>query len=316
MSFTSVKYPLTQINRVNLYLIKTYYKRRVKYKVKWTDKEVIFSNMLGSFYQILDRLYWKTKFANFHQQLIVLLYVVLAFPVSCILLFLLRLLIISEKEEDEEEVVIAPIKVIKTNDFRDKEFLEHFNFSLVDSEEEFKIENPLVVISDEFNGIYDMNDYAKKSLQVENAGGASEISEAWSIHHLVNKVKAISCIFEMEVVYWCKYKMIDYILEMETTRIGVSVVRAMSYYDNFTIENGIALLNKKINGLIISRTCIIKNQCFYESILHILSPSKYVTEILLKCLDSDEFDPKKLGIIGLLTIWITTTDICEIFKNK
>lgn len=263
----------------------------------------------------MDRLYWKTNLFNILQQIAIFIYILLSFPIVCVLLFILRLLVILEKE-DECEIVITPIKVIKTSYFKDKEFLENFNFSLVEDEDEFKIDNPLIVISDELKGEHQMNDYAKKSLQVDNAGGASEISEAWSIHHLSEKVNAISCMFEMDVVYWCKYKMIDYILETDKTRIGVSVVRAMSYYDNFSIESGIALLNKKINGLIISRTCITKTQCFYESILHIFSPSKGITDILIQCLNSDEFDPKKLDIIGLLTIWITTSNVDEIFHQS
>lgn len=95
-----------------------------------------------------------------------------------------------------------------------------------------------------------MNLYAKSSIIADNAGGQSDISEAWSIHHLMGRLQASNCVLEMEIKYFMKYKMVDYILtvpsikdDSSATRIGVSVTRAMCAPGlEYTRDKGVKLL--------------------------------------------------------------------------
>ena len=301
-----------QINRINIYFIKTVFRKRVKRKVNWNNTISIIERMSGIFYQLLDRIYWKTRFWNLHINLLILLWILMIFPISTFLLFLLRISLIPEQEET--------IKVIKSDSYELAVFLNATNdirniqYELFENEDHLKMTDQIVIICDVL--ICDkMNTLAINSINRANAGGASEISEAWSIHHLSEKLGFCDCVYEMEIEYFCKYKMVDYILFNDDKCIGVSVFRMICFGD-FSIKAGTDLLIRKINGLIISRKCVNRKHTFYESILHIWSPSKRITEGLFECLDSDEFEPLKLEIIGTLTIWITNSENQEIYFNK
>ena len=113
-----------------------------------------------------------------------------------------------------------------------------------------------------------MNLHAKASIVANNAGlevDHIDISEAWrwSIHHLMGRLQALNCVLEMEIKYFMKYKMVDYILtvpsvqddvpsvqdDSSATRIGVSVTRAMRAPGlEYTRGDGVKLLLKKLNG--------------------------------------------------------------------
>lgn len=166
-----------------------------------------------------------------------------------------------------------------------------------------------------------MNKFARASLYVDNAGGKSEISEAWSIHHLMTVLQATTCIFEMDIVYWYKSKMVDYIITVpdekkDVTRIGVSVTRAMCRPDReFSREDAIYLLNKKIHGLIVSRSTVVDEQCFYQSILHVWAPSYEIGKMLYDVIHSDDLDFSGMDIMGTLDVWITVSEYAPIYTN-
>lgn len=110
-----------------------------------------------------------------------------------------------------------------------------------------------------------------RSMHIENAGGASEISEALSMQYMENVFNATGFVPEKEVDYWIEYKMCDYIMRVNDQNIGVSVTRAVTYpFDNeFTYEHAVRLLDKKLYGLIVAQESVnIKHQ-FFKSILHI-----------------------------------------------
>ena len=166
-----------------------------------------------------------------------------------------------------------------------------------------------------------MNSWANNSLIIANAGGNSEISEAWSINHIMAKLKASECLAEMEIKYWCDYKMVDYIIgipidDNQMTRIGVSVTRAMcNPYRKYTRNDAITLLEKKLNGLIISRNTVIDEQSFFQSILHIWVPDINVANLLIDVIASGDVDIEHLQITGTLDIWITASEYQPIFNN-
>ena len=165
--------------------------------------------------------------------------------------------------------------------------------------------------------------YALKNLSLSNAGGKSEISESLSLTHLMSEFQAINFIPEMNVKYWVDYKMVDYILQIpqgwpkEYINLGVSVVRAFIPNDrNFTYEDGIRLLTKKISGLIISRNTVIECQSFYHSILHIIVPTTEILDVLVHILTSKMLNLQGLEVVGVLDLWITLCPDKRIYTNK
>ena len=122
----------------------------------------------------------------------------------------------------------------------------------------------------EFNSI-NFIPQAKHSMEIQNAGGSSEKSEALSMQYMSNMFGAKNFIPEMEVSYWIEYKICDFLMQIKNENIGVSVTRAFNYPFNseFTYEKALWLLNKKLYGLIIARNCISKKHKFFRSILHI-----------------------------------------------
>ena len=166
-----------------------------------------------------------------------------------------------------------------------------------------------------------MNKYGKESLLVDNAGGNSEISEAWSISYLMDKIGANECIYEMNVRYiFNEYKMVDYIISVNNsntvTRIGVSVTRAIcSPYKKYTREEGIRLLKKKLEGLVISKETVCGEQNFYQSILHIWVPNINVANLLKDIIITNDVQLNDLEINGTLDVWITVSDYLPLYNN-
>ena len=110
-----------------------------------------------------------------------------------------------------------------------------------------------------------------RSIQIENAGGSSNISEMISIEYYIRLFKATDFLLEMEVSYILDYKMVDYVCNIGKFRIGVSVTRAMGYPSpkDFTYEKALRLLHKKLYGLIVARNSVCKKHSFTRSILHV-----------------------------------------------
>ena len=166
------------------------------------------------------------------------------------------------------------------------------------------------------------NPNAERSLMVDNAGGQSEISEAHSINHIMQEVQATTCVLENEVKYFPKFKMIDYIVGIpnsmqEVTRVGVSVTRAMcAPHLQYTREDGVKLLKKKLNGLVVSRSTVCAEHSFYQSILHIFVHNLDMAEMLVEIIRSNEFRFDDLEITGTLDILITITDYAPIYTNE
>lgn len=308
------------LNRCNLVILRKYFKRKIKRRIRWQSNSSIHNGMIYPSYQILDRVYWVTNRYNFIIHAFFVLYVMISyFPIVFFTYLHYFYTYLSDDEEKEPEKYVPAY--IKHNYSTIENFtsLEDLSpYIPAEDESEFIYEQPIKIIVDSFSPTHKdkMNRTAVASLNIENAGGTSEISEAWSIHHLMNKLGGISCYYEMEILYWCDYKIMDYILVKPDERIGVSVVRAICRSDlEFTYDDALRLVIKKINGLVISRKSVNEGYTFYRSILHIWSPKKYVTDLLVKALNSGDFNPYDLQIIGTLDIWITESEYNPIFNN-
>lgn len=156
----------------------------------------------------------------------------------------------------------------------------------------------------------------KRSIEIVNAGGKSEISEMFSIDYYAKKYNAYDTLMEMEIEYWIDYKMVDYICTIDEIRIGVSVARAMGYPnpDKFTYEKAQRLLYKKLYGLIIARNSVVKKQSFYRSILHIWCQSETIAQLLKEAYENIN-DDEYLDVKGILVLQLTVCDDEQLYKN-
>ena len=122
----------------------------------------------------------------------------------------------------------------------------------------------------EFKEIH-FSDQPLRSMCIPNAGGASEISEALSMQYMNYLFGVTEFIPEREVDYWIEYKMCDYLMQLKDFNVGVSVTRAVLYpfQTEFTYDHAVALLKRKLYGLIIARNTVNLRHQFFKSILHI-----------------------------------------------
>lgn len=113
---------------------------------------------------------------------------------------------------------------------------------------------------------------ARYSLDIPNAGGSSDVSEALSMQYMHNRFGARDFIPEMDVPYWIEYKMCDFLATFGNEWVGVSVTRAVPYpFDTgeYTLEKATNLLQRKLYGLIVAREAIMEDYGFSRSILHV-----------------------------------------------
>jgi hypothetical protein len=146
---------------------------------------------------------------------------------------------------------------------------------------------------------------ASQILNTENAGGNSTVSETLSMECLARLFDASEGITEMDVIYWNqRWKKIDYICTIYNERVGVSVTRAMKhpFPDEFTFEDAIDLLYKKIYGLIIARQGVTQKQQYFKTILHIWCQTTYIANTVHNAFQSLSDDLMTENIIIYTTI--------------
>jgi hypothetical protein len=177
----------------------------------------------------------------------------------------------------------------------------------------------------------DWEPLAKKILDIPNAGGKSEFSEALSVLYFMKYYNAYDIIYEKQVCYWIDYKMVDYICTIPSAnniRVGISVTRAMNYnryrrgkdkrlYQeaDYTIHDAYLLLEKKLSGLIIARNSIVEKHTFYLSILHIFCQSEYIANLLQYAYQSlDNYD-YGLDVRGTVLLYLTVCTYPCIYTN-
>lgn len=161
---------------------------------------------------------------------------------------------------------------------------------------------------------------AKMSMQIENAGGESEISEMYSIHYFSENYSASDFIFEEQVNYWIRYKKVDFICNIkiagENERVGVSVTRAMAYptFEDFTEEKAYRLLDKKLLGLIVANNSLDEKERYLSSFLHIWCQDISMAQTLKTCYEKMNFNDYNLDYHDITLIITVTNDPC-IYQN-
>jgi hypothetical protein len=164
---------------------------------------------------------------------------------------------------------------------------------------------------------------ALRSLQTANAGGSSDISEAFSMDYFNNLYGINSFTLEMDVKYDVfNCSMCDFIMNVNNSnRIGVSVTRAYPYNqcignEMYSVNDANKLLKKKLFGLIVARSGVSKSQGFDKCILHIWAYNNIVVNSLTTAYDNiiNEIDDAD-GIHDVVII-ITVSDNNTIYTNK
>ena len=144
-----------------------------------------------------------------------------------------------------------------------------------------------------------------------NAGGSSIESEALSACLLERCFGAKLEKTEMEIEYFpAGGSMTDYMCEMFCIKLGVSVTRAMKYKGQYTLEDAMALLSKKLTGVLNASKNVVEG--WHKQLLHVWTPSRQVALVVKEAYE-------QLGdeIKGNTVVLVTTAcTASELFTNK
>lgn len=126
------------------------------------------------------------------------------------------------------------------------------------------------------------SDGAMRVLTEENAGGASEFSEAVSyelFHRLFNAQLEKT---EMSIAYqWGAWsRKTDYTVCLGGRKVAVSVTRAMRFRGIFTETDAFKLLYKKLAGVQLSNRDVLAGDRWTKQVLHILTEHVYIVDLL------------------------------------
>lgn len=150
---------------------------------------------------------------------------------------------------------------------------------------------------------------AKRMRTCPNAGGSSEKSEILSFELLQKCFGADLEKTEMEVQYFPEGGAItDYTCKMFSTKLGVSVTRAMKYYGDFTVEDAERLLNKKLSGVLKSTKNTMER--WSKQILHVWAASLAVSVLIAEAYNQIPKDLRSNTVV-----LVTVTENNEVFTN-
>jgi len=113
-----------------------------------------------------------------------------------------------------------------------------------------------------------------------NAGGNSVWSEVLSMELLSMLYSAKLKNTEMELQYCMQGSITDYSVTMSDSVIGVSVTRAMKYRGVFCYEDALALMTKKMKGVMKSSENIIDEHKWTKQVLHVWVQEPYMVALV------------------------------------
>lgn len=127
-----------------------------------------------------------------------------------------------------------------------------------------------------------MSESALRVLRCENAGGASEFSEAVSMELLHRVFGAVLERTEMAIEYeWSEWsKKTDYTCRINGQVVAVSVTRAMKFAGEFTETDAFNLLFKKLHGCQMSNRDVVAEHRWSKQVLHVLTEQHYIVDLL------------------------------------
>lgn len=153
-----------------------------------------------------------------------------------------------------------------------------------------------------------LSSFGLKTKTDPNAGGGSIVSEYLSAEILFRLLNYQDLITEMGVVYKAYGGNIaDFLLGFSNNgrkfNVGVSVARAMGYPSEsvFDLDQARRLMVKKLNGLIVARSGVVKSQRFYASIVHFIAQSSRIADLLYEAWEEQPAEYKD-DLIVLCTV--------------
>eukprot|EP01098_Paradermamoeba_levis_P005469 TRINITY_DN229_c0_g1_i2.p1 TRINITY_DN229_c0_g1~~TRINITY_DN229_c0_g1_i2.p1 ORF type:complete len:341 (-),score=117.04 TRINITY_DN229_c0_g1_i2:123-1145(-) len=136
-----------------------------------------------------------------------------------------------------------------------------------------------------------------------NAGGNSVWSEVYSFEVLQRAFGAELVKTEMEIEYWPEgSKKTDYICKIGGQLVGVSVTRAMKFKGEFTEEDAMKLLTKKLFGIQQSTQNVSREYNWKKQILHTWSQNAQTTKLLI-----EQFEKLDEALKSNTVLFITET---------
>jgi hypothetical protein len=162
-----------------------------------------------------------------------------------------------------------------------------------------------------------LTDSIKVFLNVNNAGGSSEISEIVSMYYMQKRYGATHFIPEMSVQYDTESKICDYLMNINGYKIGVSVTRAILYPFERPINETFttSLLYRKMTGILLAKRSVAPEHAFHHSMIHIWCRSQSDIDMIKtsyqKIIDQDYYDLYK-GIYIFCSLCVTDF----IYTNK
>lgn len=135
---------------------------------------------------------------------------------------------------------------------------------------------------------YDATDLAKlttggqKIATSPNAGGSSIMSETFAFEALARCELASLLKIETEIVYTTPGKITDELVQIDGLKIGVSVVRAMTYprTNPYTEALAKSILEKKLQGILDSTQNVAPEDKWKKQILHVLADTQQHADVL------------------------------------
>lgn len=173
---------------------------------------------------------------------------------------------------------------------------------------------PLVVINtiDFGDDAYDEGDLdqltegGRRIVETPNAGGSSELSEAFAFEVLARCELATLLKTENEVLYVPEPGSItDFLAEIDEEKIGVSVARAIIFpFDApYPVEEAERVLQGKLEGILESSERVLPEDAWRKQILHVIAYGPMHVESLVTAYEGFD-DALKADTI----VWITVTD--------
>ena len=103
--------------------------------------------------------------------------------------------------------------------------------------------------------------------------------------------------------------------EMATGRQAFGGPTAVASPDRFTHEDALALLHKKLYGLIVSRNSVTDRHSFFKSVLHVWCQSYRIAMILRDVYSSLDITDYGLDVKGTLVLVLTVCESPSVYRN-
>ena len=147
--------------------------------------------------------------------------------------------------------------------------------------------NHKIILHNSKTDIEEFNQYAKRSLELDNDAKRRSNDEAVSIHIITDKLDTrLNILYEAQICGF--YGKPDCILRLgKDFYIMISITRAVQLNSIFNEKEAYRLIKKKIDGIFICSNnldCLINDVIYnyrIQSIVHILSPNKFNAELCM-----------------------------------